>query len=66
MNHKGHSLYQIFTEAGQTSLSAQEQYEHRLNEYVLEEKKLIRQKELLEARKERIQALKGRYNFGSE
>jgi hypothetical protein len=63
MHQIGLSLYQIFPEAEQASLSAQELYEQRLYEYILEEKKLIRQKELLEERKERLQALKGRYNF---
>ncbi|WP_224999117.1 hypothetical protein [Cesiribacter sp. SM1] len=66
MSHDVLSLYQIFPEPSEASLTAQELYVQRLYQYMLEEKKLIRQKELLEERKARIQQLKGRYNFKSD
>lgn len=63
MNLQNPALYNLLDEEAAASMPAREQYEQRLNEYILMQKMLIRQKELLEERQQRILHLRGRYNM---
>ncbi|AHM58377.1 hypothetical protein D770_00505 [Flammeovirgaceae bacterium 311] len=65
MNSPVLTINQDFPEAAAEARSVQEHYEQQLNKYLLTQAMLIRQKEILKERQQRILQLKGRYKMKS-